>query len=128
MIQDPIADMLTRIKNGYMARKKTVLVPQSKFKFALAQTLKAYRFVGDISASDDRRTLTIHLMYPQGKPAVTQVVRMSKPGLRRYMSVIDLGGVRQGLGYLIISTPKGVMTHIQAKKERLGGEVICKIW
>ncbi len=126
MINDPIADMLIRIKNGYMARKEAVLVPRSKFKAAIITVLKKYHYIGEVAEADS--AFTVKLLYQSGKPAMTQVQRISKPGLRRYMSVKDLEGVRHGLGFLILSTPKGIMTHIDAKKQRIGGEVICKIW
>lgn len=125
---DPIADMLTRIKNGYMARKETVEVPYSRFKAALAKLLARYEYVGEVSQADDQRTFTVTLSYKQGQPMMTEIKRISKPGLRRYLSVRDLEAVKQGLGYLILSTPKGLKTHIDARKERLGGEVICKVW
>jgi small subunit ribosomal protein S8 len=127
MTNDPIADMLIRIKNGYMTHKERVAVPKSKFKTALIRLLQQKKYVGQVHNAD-ASVFEVELLYPEGKPAMTHVERMSKPGLRRYINVTDLAKIRQGLGFVILSTPQGLMTHIEAKKQRLGGEIICKIW
>jgi small subunit ribosomal protein S8 len=124
---DPIADMLIRIKNGYMARRAEVAVPYSKMKVSLAKLLSRYHYIGDVSP-EAKRMFTVKLHYRAGVPAMTDVKRMSKPGLRRYTGVKDLERIQGGLGFTILSTPKGMMTHVEARKERLGGEVICRIW
>ncbi|RJR16067.1 30S ribosomal protein S8 [Candidatus Microgenomates bacterium] len=128
MITDPIADMLIRIKNGYLAGKKTVDVPYSRVKESLAKLLQKYEYIGTVASEKDAKQLKVTLMYPQGKPAMSEVVRLSKPGLRRYSGVSDLEKIKQGLGFTIVSTPKGLMTHQDAKKQRLGGELICRVW
>lgn len=126
-MNDPVADMLIRIKNAYLSRRQTVVVPTSKFKKALAQILMKYHYIGEVS-NEDADTMSIKLIYNQGEPVLTDVKRVSKPGLRRYVGVDKLAQLRPGLGFLIISTPKGLLTHVEAKKERVGGEIICKIW
>lgn len=128
MITDPIADMLIRIKNGYLAGKTEIDVPYSKVKESLAKLLKQYEYIGDVRTEKDAQQLKVTLLYQQGKPALSQVVRLSKPGLRRYTGVSDLEKIKQGLGFIIVSTPKGLMTHKQAKKQHLGGELICRVW
>ena len=129
MVNDPIADMLIRIKNGYLAGKRTVNVPHSNVKEALARVLEKYAYIGSVSKAETGPDLKVTLLYQEdGRPAMSQVQRISKPGLRRYAGVADLAKIRQGLGFVIVSTPKGIMTHTEAKKQRLGGEVICKIW
>ena len=111
-----------------MAGRKTVEVPYSNVKEALAEVLKKYAYIGDVTKKTDQPNLFVELIYTNGRPSLTQVERLSKPGLRRYAGVSDLEKIKQALGYVIISTPKGLMTHIEAKKKRLGGELICKIW
>lgn len=128
MITDPIGDMLSRIKNGYMAKKSSVEVPYSKFKESLAKLLQKYHFVGEIKTIEEQRKFLINLIYDGGKPAVTDINRISKPGLRRYINVVKLKNTRYGLGHLILSTPKGLMTQKEAQKQNLGGEIICKIY
>ena len=110
-----------------MAKRQDVKVPYSKLKEALVKLLSRYRFVGEVSAVADGE-FTVKLLYPDGKPAITEVKRVSKPGLRRYARVLELEKNKQQLGFFILSTPKGLMTHVEAKKKRLGGEVLCKIW
>lgn len=127
-MNDPIADMLIRIKNGYMAGKSVVEVPHSNLKEALATVLKKYEYIGEVTKKADKPNLFVELVYKDGRPSMTQVERLSKPGLRKYAGVSDLEKIKQVLGYVIISTPKGLMTHVEAKKKRLGGELICKIW
>lgn len=129
MVNDPIADMLIRIKNGYLAGKRTINVPHSKVKEALARVLEKYEYIGSVTKAEVGPDLRVTLLYQEdGRPALSEVQRISKPGLRRYAGVTDLAKIRQGLGFVIVSTPKGLMTHTEAKKQRLGGEVICKIW
>ena len=128
MITDVIADTLIQIKNAYMARHSKVTVPRSNLKSSFLAVLEKLGYVGKVSQENDR-VLSIELRYVQGQPAMTEVKRISKPGLRRYAGVKDLEKMgRGGLGYVILSTPKGIKTHVEAKKEKLGGEVLFKIW
>lgn len=127
MFTDPIADMLTRIRNGYLAKKKQVLVPNSNFKKKLLALLANKHYIGKFDETADKRNLQVVLRYEAGKPAVTEISRVSKPGLRKYISVRELKDKQIGIGYLIISTPKGLMTHVEAKKQGLGGEIVCQV-
>src|SRR3990172_10361225 len=115
---DPIADMLTVIKNGYMANKHEVIVPYSKFKFAVAKVLEKEKFVGKIDKSD--ATLKIALLYENQQPKLTQVNKISKLGLRIYVRSKNIKKVKGGIGIVIISTPKGILTGDEAKKLNLG--------
>ena len=127
MFNDPISDMLTRIRNAYMARLDTVEIPASKLKVALALLLSSLGYVGKVGEVVNRR-FAVGLKYSAGEPAVTSIKRISKPGLRRYAGVKEIAKLRQGLGFLILSTPKGLKTHVEARKEGVGGELICKVW
>lgn len=128
-LQDPLADMCTRIRNGQMARKKVVDMPSSKQKVELARVLKDEGYIGGyVIASDTARPmLRIDLKYYDGKPVIEEIVRVSRPGLRVYKKVDNLVRVKQGLGVLILSTSKGVMTDRAARKANVSGEVICKV-
>jgi small subunit ribosomal protein S8 len=128
MNTDPIADLLTRIKNGYMARQDSIIAPYSKFKEALLDIFTKLGYINGFTKDNKLPRFNINLKYIDNKPKMTDVQRLSKPGLRRFAEVKDLVKIKSGWGYMIISTSKGLKTHIQAKKERLGGEVICKIW
>jgi len=124
---DPIADMLTRIRNANQNRSKEVSMPTSKLKVEIAKILKAEGFVADCEVKD--KTLTLTLKYGENKERViTGLKRISKPGLRVYANVEDLPRVLNGLGIAIISTPKGIMTDKDARKNNVGGEVIAYIW
>ena len=128
---DPIADMLTRIRNANQNRAKTVSMPSSKMKEEIAKILKDEGFVEEFSIeeNDVQNTLTLTLKYGQKKERViTGLKRVSKPGLRVYSKAEDLPKVLNGLGIAIISTPKGVMTDNLARKNNVGGEVIAYIW
>ena len=128
---DPIADMLTRIRNANQNRAKTVSMPSSKMKEEIAKILKDEGFVEEFSIeeNDVQNTLTLTLKYGQKKERViTGLKRVSKPGLRVYSKAEDLPKVLNGLGIAIISTPKGIMTDKKARKENVGGEVIAYIW
>lgn len=128
MISDPISDMLTRIKNSYMARKKTALVPLSKFARNLAGIMEKEDYIGSFSEDEKNRCLKIMLKYHGETPALENAVRVSKPGLRIYKGKNELPRVLGGLGIAIVSTTQGLMTVKDAKKRGLGGEVICKLW
>ena len=128
---DPIADMLTRIRNANQNRAKTVSMPSSKIKEEIAKILKDEGFVEEFSIeeNDVQNTLTLTLKYGQKKERViTGLKRVSKPGLRVYSKAEDLPKVLNGLGIAIISTPKGIMTDKKARKENVGGEVIAYVW
>lgn len=129
MMTDPIADMLTRIRNGLAAGKKSVAIPHSKMKESIAQVLKIEGYIADFNqnSADGKATLNIELKYFQGKPVIDKVSRVSRPGLRIYKSKDDLPKVMGGLGIAIISTSKGVMTDRAARKEGHGGEVLCYV-
>ena len=128
---DPIADMLTRIRNGSMARHQSVLIPASGIKLNIARILKSEGFISDydIPAEMGGRMFRVWLKYgPDKKPVVTGLKRVSKPGLRVYRKRKDIPMVLSGLGVAILSTPQGVMTGRDAWKQNLGGEVLCHIW
>ena len=128
---DPIADMLTRIRNANQNRAKTVSMPSSKMKEEIAKILKDEGFVEEFSIeeNDVQNTLTLTLKYGQNKERViTGLKRISKPGLRVYAKVEEIPTVLNGLGIAIMSTPNGVMTGAKARKEQVGGEVIAYVW
>jgi small subunit ribosomal protein S8 len=128
---DPIADMLTRIRNGLIARHPYVLVPGSKMKITIARILKEEGFIKDVEVLRDnpQRTLKIWLKYAGGKePVITGLRRISKPGLRIYAGKRELPRVLGGLGLAILSTPKGIMTERKARRMGVGGEILCHVW
>ena len=128
---DPIADMLTRIRNANQNRAKTVSMPSSKMKEEIARILKDEGFIEEFSIekNDVQNTLTLTLKYGQKKERViTGLRRVSKPGLRVYSKQEELPSVLNGLGIAIISTPKGIMTDKEARKQNVGGEVIAYVW
>ncbi|MBY6188718.1 30S ribosomal protein S8 [Marinobacter hydrocarbonoclasticus] len=127
-MQDPIADMLTRIRNGQAANKVAVTMPSSKLKLAIANVLKQEGYVADFAVSGDvKPTLEVTLKYFQGKPVVESIARASRPGLRIYKKKDELPTVMGGLGIAIVSTSKGVMTDRAARNLGLGGEIICYV-
>lgn len=126
---DPIADFLTTIRNGYLAKKETVAVPYGKTKKALADILVSRGFIKAVEKSKDGKILSLDLHYlPQGLPVLTEIKRISKPGVRRYVTADALPRTLSGSGLTIISTTKGLMTDKDARTAHLGGEVICQIW
>jgi small subunit ribosomal protein S8 len=128
-MNDPIADMLTRIRNALSAEKVTVDMPSSKQKVAIAELLKQEGFIKDYSVNEvsGKSALTIDLKYYAGKPVIEMIKRVSSPGLRVYKSTDDLPQVMGGLGIAIVSTSKGLMTDKAARKAGHGGEVICYV-
>ena len=127
-LQDPIADMLTRMRNAQKAGKVSVAMPSSKQKVRIAAVLKDEGFIRDYKVSDDKiKQLEIELKYFQGKPVIEEMRRISRPGLRIFKSKDELPSVNGGLGIAIISTSKGVMTDAQARAAGHGGEVICSV-
>ena len=127
-LQDPIADMLTRVRNAQKASKVNVKMPASKQKSRIAAVLKDQGYISDFQVSDDKlKQLVIELKYYQGKPVIDEVKRISRPGLRIFKSKDELPSINGGLGIAIISTSKGVMTDAQARAAGFGGEVICSV-
>lgn len=128
-LQDPLADMFTRIRNGQMARKKTVEMPSSKQKVELARVLKDEGYIAGYEVAGDaaKKTLCIDLKYYEGKPVIEEISRVSRPGLRVYKKVDRLPRVKQGLGVLILSTSQGMMTDRAARKANISGEVLCQV-
>ncbi len=128
-MQDTLADMFTRIRNGQMATKSSVTMPSSKMKISVADVLKNEGYIGSYTVDGDiKPSLSIELKYFEGKPVIEEIKRASRPGLRLYKSQNDLPKVRGGLGVSIISTSKGVMTDKAAKAIGVGGEVICTVF
>ncbi|MGA1561446.1 MAG: 30S ribosomal protein S8 [Gammaproteobacteria bacterium] len=129
-MQDPIADMLTRIRNAQAVEKKSVTMPASRLKGAIAQVLKDEGYIRDFHVGQDgpRSVLTLELKYFQGRPVIEMLKRVSRPGLRIYKGRNDLPNVNGGLGVAIVSTPGGVMTDRSARAAGLGGEVLCLVY
>lgn len=129
MMTDPIADMLTRIRNGFAARKATVAMPHSKVKKAIADILLHEGYVKDIAVADGQPSLLVLTLQYHGKePALQAIVRESKPGHRMYRNADELPRVLNDYGVAIISTSRGLMTNKRARKEGIGGEVICSVY
>ena len=124
---DPVADMLTRIRNGQTARKVSVTMPASKQKVAVAKVLAQEGYVASVTTEDveGKKTMTVELKYYQDRPVIERLERVSRPGLRIYKRATDLPVVQGGLGVAIVSTSRGVMTNRQARSEGHGGEVLC---
>lgn len=129
-VTDPIADFLTRVRNASSAKKHSVDIPSSKMKESLAEILKKQNFIDDYSVVEDNKqnVLRIKLKYTKGTAAISGLKRISTPGLRVYKPSDELPRVLNGLGVAVISTNKGLMTDKEAKKESVGGEVVCYIW
>ncbi|MEP7292122.1 MAG: 30S ribosomal protein S8 [Chloroflexota bacterium] len=134
MISDPIADMLTRIRNALMIGKPTCEIPNSKIKVEIARILKEEGYIEDYSVGDEQpfSLITITLKYygarRERKPVISNIQRVSKPGRRVYRGRTDLPRVMSGIGIAIVTTPKGVMTAQQARRLQVGGEVLCYVW
>lgn len=131
MTTDPIADMLTRIRNANMVSHPTVNVPASKLKIQLAKLLKEEGFIADYQLIDEGKfkVISITLKYESnGRPVITKLERISKPGLRRYSKSKNLPKVLGGMGVAVVSTPKGLLTDRKARKENVGGEVLCYVY
>jgi len=129
-MQDPVADMLTRIRNGQMAEKKVVKMPLSKLKLSIAEVLKEEGYIKDCQVAEDegqKPSLNVELKYYAGAAVIDKVERVSRPGLRIYKSSNDLPKVLGGLGVAVISTNKGIMTDRAARATGVGGEVLCYV-
>ncbi len=128
-LSDPIGDMLARIKNAQVRNHNKVSLPSSKFKIKIADVLKSEGYIIDYKVNDDKKPLIeINLKYNSGNPVINTIERVSKPGRRIFSSAKSLPKINNGLGIAIVSTPKGVMTDIDARKKKLGGEIICKVF
>ncbi|WP_432696851.1 30S ribosomal protein S8 [Marinobacterium sp. YM272] len=128
-MQDTLADMFTRIRNGHMSEKQAVSLPSSKQKLAVAKVLKEEGYITDYSVEGDAKpVMTIELKYFEGKPVIESIQRVSRPSLRVYKSAGELPNVADGLGVAIISTSKGVMTDRAARAAGIGGEVVCTVF
>ena len=127
-MQDPIADLLTRIRNGQASGKVMVSMPSSRQKLAIANLLLKEGYIASVNVSGDtKKVLEIGLKYYEGKPVVEMIQRVSRPGLRIYKKCRDLPRIMNGLGIAVISTSKGLMTDRAARKDGLGGEVVCYV-
>lgn len=127
---DPIVDMLNRIRNGYAVEKESIDVPYSRLKFEIAQVLEKYGFVGKLerSGKKGKKLLHVALNYVDGKPKIEQIKRISTQGQRIYTACSDLKKVMGGAGISILSTSKGIMSNIDARKQKVGGEIIAQVW
>ena len=129
-LSDPIGDMIARIKNAQYRNHKKVELPSSNFKVKIADILKAEGFIKDFKVQSDsnKSLLLLELKYHSGNPVISTFERVSKPGRRIFSRADSLPKINNGLGIAIISTPKGVMTDIDARKQKVGGEIICKVF
>ena len=130
-LSDPIGDMIARLKNAQVRNHKKVVLPSSKFKTKIADVLKNEGFIIDYKVNENegnKSDLEINLKYNYGSPVISTIERVSKPGRRIFSSAESLPKINNGLGIAIISTPKGVMTDTEAKKNNVGGEIICKVF
>ena len=129
-LNDPISDMIARIKNGQMRSFKKIEMPSSIFKIKILNVLKNEGFIHDyfLEENKEKSNVTINLKYKMGNPVINNIQRISKPGRRIYSSAESLPKINNGLGVAIISTPKGVMSDIDARKQNIGGEIICKVF
>lgn len=123
---DPIADMLVIIKNGYLSKKASVVVPLSKSKLAIVKILEREKFVKKVNA--DKSNITVELLYAHQKGAISEIKRISKLGRRVYFKSKQIKPVKGGKGMIVVSTYSGLMTGKEAKEKNLGGEVICQVW
>ena len=129
-IVDPVGDMFTRIRNGQMRNLDTIVVPHSKFRINILEILKIEGYINNyhIDKKDNKQSLKIDLKYYEGLPVIKEIKRISKPGRRVYSRATSIPKVMNGLGLAILSTPKGVMSDAEARKNNLGGEVICRVF
>ncbi len=129
-LSDPIGDMIARVKNAQARKHKKVELPSSKFKSKIADILKNEGFIKDfkVSIEEKKNILSLELKYHSGNPVISNFERVSKPGRRIFSSADSLPKINNGLGIAILSTPKGVMTDIDARKQKVGGEIVCKVF
>ena len=130
-IMDPIGDMFTRIRNGQMRHLKTINVPSSNFRLKVLEVLKSEGFITNYFIEKNKnntQTLKVDLKYYEGVPVIKEIKRVSKPGRRVYSRASSIPRIQNGLGLAILSTPQGVMTDTEARKNNIGGEIICKVF
>jgi len=129
-LSDPIGDMIARIRNALMRNHKKVVLPSSNFKVKIADILKSEGFINGYKIEDEtnKPILSVDLKYYSGNPVISTFERVSKPGRRIFSSADSLPKINGGLGIAIVSTPKGVMTDVDARKQKVGGEIICKVF
>tara|TARA_A100001388_G_scaffold259385_1_gene226643 strand:- start:304 stop:699 length:396 start_codon:yes stop_codon:yes gene_type:complete len=129
-LSDPIGDMIARVKNAQARNHKKVDLPSSNFKNKIAEILKNEGFIKEfkINSENNKNVLSLELKYHSGNPVISAFERVSKPGRRIFSSADSLPKINNGLGIAIVSTPKGVMTDMDARKQRVGGEIICKVF
>ena len=129
-LSDPIGDMLARIKNSQMRNHKKVEIPSSNFKAKIADVLKNEGYINNFNVenNNNKNILIIDLKYNSGSPVISVIERVSRPGRRIFSSAKSLPKINNGLGIAIVSTPKGVMTDVNARKQKVGGEIICKVF
>ena len=129
-LSDPIGDMIARIKNAQIRNHKTVELPSSNFKIKISDILKSEGYILDYKTNfeSNKSILLIYLKYHSGNPVISTIERVSKPGRRIFSRAESLPKINNGLGIAIVSTPKGVMTDIDARKQKVGGEIICKVF
>jgi len=131
MITDPIGDFITRLKNASAVKKASLSVPYSNMKYAIALTLKKNGYIGDVSKIGDepKKSMTVTLLYSEmGDPRIQEVKRISKPGRRMYSGVSKIHPVKYGKGIMVLTTPRGILTDAEARKNRVGGETLFTIW
>ena len=130
-IVDPIGDMFTRIRNGQMRNLKTVNIPASKFRSKILEILKSEGYINNFyieKNENNKKNIKVNLKYYEGTPVIKEIKRISKPGRRVYSRATSIPKIQNGLGMAIISTPQGVMSDIDARKNNIGGEIICKVF
>lgn len=129
MISDPIADMLNRIRNAALAKHPSVVLPHSKMKEAIAAILKKEGYISGFAVDGAKvKTLTLNLKYQGRKPVIVGLRQISTPGLRRYVGCTEIPRVLGGMGISILSTPRGILSGSDARKENVGGELVCYVW
>ena len=127
----PIADMITRIRNGQRAQKSSVSTPASKMRRAILDVLQKEGYIRGFTSgesADGKPTFEVELKYSEGKPVIVEIQRVSRPGRRVYSSIADVPRIYSGLGISIISTPRGVLSDIEARKQNVGGEILCRVF
>ena len=130
-LMDPIGDMFTRIRNGQMRLKSTIDVPASNFRLKILEVLKSEGYITNYiieKKENNKKNLKVDLKYYEGLPVIKEIKRVSKPGRRIYSSATSIPKIQNGLGLAILSTPKGVMSDNEARKNNIGGEIICKVF
>jgi len=131
MVNDPLGDLLTRIRNGQMARLSVVSSPSSKHRVSVLEVLKREGYIRDFAVSDNEKgqpQVSVELKYSEGQPVIRKIARVSKPGRRVYKKINEVQSVYNGLGISILSTPRGVLSDKEARNENVGGELLCQVF